>query len=70
MKKEGTIVRLIADKGYGFIRIEGENNGKDLFFHSHELQNVNFDDLREGDKLSFEVTNGDKGPQAVNVSKA
>ena len=55
------------DKGYGFISREGES--KDLFFHSNELQNVSFDDLREGDKVSFEVNQGMKGPQAVTVSR-
>ena len=60
----GTIARL--NNGYGFITREGED--KDLFFHVNELQGVAFDDLREGDKLSFEVGEGPKGPNAVNVS--
>ncbi len=63
---EGVIARLM-DKGYGFISREGEK--KDLFFHANELKNLAFNDLREGDKVSFEVTQGDKGPQAVNVNK-
>ncbi|OGZ54850.1 MAG: cold-shock protein [Candidatus Ryanbacteria bacterium RIFCSPLOWO2_02_FULL_45_11c] len=65
--KEGTIARLM-DKGYGFIRREGES--KDLFFHSSELQNVSFNDLREGDRVTFEEGQGMKGPQATNVSRA
>ncbi len=64
--QKGTIARIM-DKGYGFISVEG--NDKDLFFHSNELQNVAFDDLQEGDNVEFEVTEGEKGPQAVNVSK-
>lgn len=64
--QEGTIAKIM-DKGYGFISREGES--KDLFFHSNELQNVSFDDLREGDKVSFEVNQGMKGPQAVTVSR-
>lgn len=56
------------DKGYGFIRREGQS--KDLFFHSSELQNVEFNDLREGDKVTFEEGQGMKGPQATNVSRA
>lgn len=60
----GTIARL--NNGYGFITQEGSD--KDLFFHVNELQGVAFDDLREGDKLSFEVGEGPKGPNAVNVS--
>ncbi|HEC30389.1 MAG TPA: cold shock domain-containing protein [Candidatus Yonathbacteria bacterium] len=64
---EGTVARVM-DKGYGFIAQEGVE--KDLFFHSNELQNVSFDDIKEGDKVTFEVADGMKGPQAVNVSKA
>jgi CspA family cold shock protein len=62
----GTIARL-TDSGYGFIAREGEE--KDLFFHSNELQGVAFDDLNEGDKVQFEVGDGPKGPNAVNVSR-
>ncbi|MDZ7726112.1 MAG: cold shock domain-containing protein [Candidatus Campbellbacteria bacterium] len=65
--QEGTIAGL-TDKGFGFISREGED--KDLFFHSNELQNVEFDELREGDKLTFEVAEGPKGFNAVNVNKA
>ena len=61
----GTIARL--NNGYGFITQEGEN--KDLFFHVNELQGVAFDDLREGDKVQFEVGEGPKGPNATRVSR-
>ena len=64
--QEGTIARL-TDKGFGFIKVEGRE--KDLFFHSNELVNVKFDELREGEKVSFEVTDGPKGPNAVKVSR-
>jgi CspA family cold shock protein len=64
--QEGTIAGL-TDKGFGFIRREG--NDKDLFFHMSELKNVQFDELRQGDKVTFEVGEGPKGPNAVNVSK-
>jgi len=63
---EGTVVRLM-DKGFGFVSVEGME--KDLFFHLNELQNVEFDDLKQGDKVTFEVTEGPKGPQASNVSR-
>jgi len=63
----GTIARL-TDKGFGFIKIDGQE--KDLFFHSSELVGVTFDELREGDKLTFEVGEGQKGPNAVKVSRA
>lgn len=55
------------DKGYGFIKVEGE--AKDLFFHSSELRDVEFNSLREGDLVEFETADGQKGPQAVNVRK-
>jgi CspA family cold shock protein len=64
--QEGTIVAL-TDKGFGFIKREGQE--KDLFFHSNELVNISFDELREGDKVSFEVGEGPKGPNAIKVSK-
>ena len=54
------------DKGYGFIAREGED--KDLFFHANELQGAEFESLKEGDKVTFEVQQGDKGPHATNVS--
>ena len=63
---EGTIARL-TDKGFGFIAIECEE--KDLFFHSNELQGVTYDELKEGDKVSFEKADSPKGPNAVNVSR-
>ncbi len=64
--QEGTIARL-TDKGFGFIKVEGRE--KDLFFHSSELENVQFDQLHEGDTVSFEIAEGPKGPNAVKVSR-
>ena len=64
---EGTIARL-TDRGFGFIAREGEE--KDLFFHSNELEGVEFNDLKEGDKVTFEVAEGPKGPNATKVSRA
>ena len=63
----GTI-KTLTDRGFGFISREGEV--KDLFFHSKELSGVTFDELKVGDKVSFEVVDGDKGPAATNVSRA
>lgn len=63
---EGTIKKL-TPKGFGFIAREGET--KDLFFHSKELKGVTYDELKEGDKVAFEVAQGEKGPAAVNVSR-
>jgi len=65
--QQGTIARL-TDKGYGFIAREGGE--KDLFFHANELQNAQFSELQEGDAVTFEVGEGPKGPNAVNVSRA
>lgn len=62
----GTIKKL-TDRGFGFIAREGEE--KDLFFHSKDLTGVTFDELKVGDTVSFEVTQGEKGPSAKNVSR-
>ena len=64
--QEGIIAR-INEKGYGFISREGVE--KDLFFHMNELVNVKIEDLREGDKVSFEIGESEKGPNAIKVSK-
>ncbi len=64
---QGTIARL-TDRGFGFISREGEQ--KDLFFHSTEVKNARFDDLREGDTVTFELAEGPKGPNAINVNRA
>ena len=64
--QEGTIARL-TDKGFGFIKREGQE--RDLFFHSNELVGVSFDELREGDKVTFEVAESQKGPNAIKVSR-
>ena len=63
---EGTI-KTLTGKGFGFITREGE--AKDLFFHSKELQGVTFDELKVGDKLSFDVIDTEKGPAATNVQR-
>ncbi|MBU3964647.1 cold shock domain-containing protein [Patescibacteria group bacterium] len=63
---EGTIKKL-TDKGFGFIAIEGEE--KDLFFHGNELVGVSYDELREGDKVSFEKADSPKGENAVKVTR-
>jgi len=64
----GTIARL-TDKGFGFISREGED--KDLFFHANGLvEGLEYNDLREGDKVSFEEADGPKGPNAINVARA
>jgi CspA family cold shock protein len=60
---EGTIKR-ITDKGFGFIDVGSD---KDLFFHSSGVEGCSFEDLREGQKVSFNEGEGPKGPRAENV---
>jgi len=63
----GTI-KTLTDRGFGFISRDGE--AKDLFFHSKDLNGVMFDELRQGDTVTFEVAEGPKGLNAVNVQRA
>jgi len=63
---EGTIKR-VTDKGFGFIDTGSE---KDLFFHSSNLEGVSYDDLREGQRVTYTEGNGPKGPCAENVKPA
>jgi CspA family cold shock protein len=62
----GTI-KTLTEKGFGFIAREGE--AKDLFFHSNDLSGVTFDALKVGDSVSFDVVDGQKGPNAKNVTR-
>jgi len=63
----GTI-KTLTDRGFGFIAAEGQE--KDLFFHSNALVDVQFNELREGDAVTFETENSPKGINAVNVRRA
>ncbi|OGL66439.1 cold-shock protein [Candidatus Uhrbacteria bacterium RIFCSPHIGHO2_01_FULL_63_20] len=62
------IVKRKNEKGFGFITPEGQD--KDVFFHTSALMGVSFDELNEGDKVSFDTEESDKGPRAVNVQRA
>ena len=62
---EGTVKWFNADKGYGFVT--PESGGEDLFVHFSAIQSSGFKSLDEGQRVSFEVTQGQKGPQASNV---
>ncbi|MEK7612848.1 MAG: cold shock domain-containing protein [Patescibacteria group bacterium] len=62
------VVKTKTDRGFGFISREGE--AKDLFFHSKDLSGVTFDEIKEGDTVSFDVQEGEKGLSAVNVTRA
>lgn len=60
-------IKKKMDKGFGFISREGEE--KDLFFHSNDLRGVTFDEIQEGDTVTFEIVNGDRGASAKNVTR-
>ena len=62
---EGTIKRITA-KGFGFIE---DGTGKDMFFHSSSVEGVHYEDLREGQRVSYNVGQGPKGPRAENVRR-
>jgi CspA family cold shock protein len=61
---EGTIKKILADKGFGFIET---SPGKDIFFHMSSVEGVRFEDLRQGQRVSFSEGTGPKGPRAENV---
>ncbi len=63
---EGTIKR-ITDKGFGFI---DTGNGQDMFFHCSNVEGDGFESLREGQKVTYNVGEGPKGPRAENVRVA
>ncbi len=60
---QGTIKKLVADRGFGFIK--GEQG--DLFFHRSEVQGVEFEELHEGQKVEYQIGQGKKGPCAISV---
>ena len=64
---QGTVKWFSQEKGYGFIK--SDDGGEDLFVHHTGIAGEGFKSLDEGEKVSFEVTEGRKGLQATNVSK-
>ena len=60
----GTVKWFNADKGFGFITVD---NGDEVFVHFSEIQGNGFKTLEEGQKVEFDVTQSDRGPQASNV---
>ena len=60
---QGTIKKLVTDKGFGFIA----GDGKELFFHQSSVEGASFDELREGQTVEYSEGQGPKGPRAENV---
>ena len=65
--EKGKIAKKMKD-GFGFIAKEGSD--KDFFFHANDLQGITFDDIQEGEEVTFNIGEGRKGPQAIEVSRA
>jgi len=61
---QGTIKRIVRDRGFGFIR---SNEGQEVFFHRSSLQQLDFDSLKEGEAVDFDMERGEKGPRATAV---
>ncbi|GGE48040.1 cold shock-like protein CspD [Pullulanibacillus camelliae] len=65
--QNGKVKWFNAEKGYGFIEVEG---GNDVFVHYSAIQEEGFKTLEEGQDVQFEIVEGSRGPQAANVVKA
>ncbi len=63
---QGSVKWFNAQKGYGFIEVD---DGKDVFVHYSEIQGDGFKTLEEGQKVEFDIVEGNRGPQAANVVK-
>ncbi|WDL99402.1 cold-shock protein [Alicyclobacillus sp. ALC3] len=65
-KVQGTVKWFNSEKGYGFIQVEG---GNDVFVHYSAILGDGFRTLEEGQRVEFEIIDGQRGPQATNVTK-
>ena len=63
----GTLKWFNSEKGFGFL--SNDNGGEDVFVHFSALNMDGFKELKDGERVEFEVTEGEKGPQAANVSR-
>jgi cold shock protein len=61
------VIKKKTEKGFGFIAIEGAD---DIFFHSNSLVDITFDEIKEGDSVTFEIEETQKGKNAKDVRKA
>lgn len=61
-------ISRVTDRGFGFIT--PDEGDKDVFFHAKDLVDVEFNDLGEGEAVTFEIVDGPKGPAAANVTRA
>lgn len=64
--QEGIVKWFNSEKGFGFIQVEG---GDDVFVHFSAIEGNGFKTLDEGQRVSFDIVDGPKGPQAANVNK-
>ena len=62
------VIKKKTDKGFGFIKVDGSD--KDLFFHSNSVVGTTYNELNEGDNVTFETENSPKGMNAVNVKRS
>ncbi len=63
---QGKVKWFNAEKGFGFIEVEGQD---DVFVHFSAIQGEGFKSFEEGQAVTFEIVDGDRGPQAANVVK-
>jgi cold shock protein len=63
---QGRVKWFNPEKGYGFIEVD---NGKDVFVHYSEIKEEGFKTLEEGQAVEFDIVEGNRGPQAANVTK-
>ena len=63
---KGTVKRIMYEKNFGFLSVEGEE--KDIFFHRTGVKD-DFNDLRDGEEVEFDLEDTDRGPQATNIVK-
>ncbi|MBM3244585.1 MAG: cold shock domain-containing protein [Candidatus Omnitrophica bacterium] len=61
----GKVKKVVRERGFGFI---SDTDGREVFFHQSSLVDVQFDALKEEQKVQFEIENSPKGPRAINVS--